>query len=322
MPMAGYAAVCRRRAGRGPERTGEEEQPPGGARETPAITSRGGRDRAAVCGAAGWNVSCPDARPRRGARPPPTWSPPAPGGCAAAPSPPARAGGAGAGLAARVSGGSGTLAGACGVRSARGTCKTGPGDRITARSRIFCSSRMLPGQGYWRNACMVSAGMVSMVLCMRRAYCWAKWRTSSGISSRRSRRGGAWTGSRRPDRTGRHGTSAPPPSQADPGSWPRSAGHRCAACASCPGAQTPVLARRAGAWAAPRAGCSPISSRKIVPWLASSKRPMRWVTAPIDRPFLVPEELTREQSRGNSRATQLHEGVWTPRAQVGESHAQ
>jgi len=97
MPIAGHAAACRRRAGRGPERQGEAEQTPEGARATPSLTSCGGRARAAACGAAGWNVACPGARPRRGARPLPTRSPPAPGGCAAAPSPPARAGGAGAG---------------------------------------------------------------------------------------------------------------------------------------------------------------------------------------------------------------------------------
>src|SRR5882724_6363308 len=37
---------------------------------------------------------------------------------------------------------------------------------------------------------------------------------------------------------------------------------------------------------------------------------------PRKRPFLVPEELAFEQSRGNGRAIQLHEGVRTPRAQV------
>src|SRR5439155_18708292 len=35
-----------------------------------------------------------------------------------------------------------------------------------------------------------------------------------------------------------------------------------------------------------------------------------------ERPFLVPEELAFEQSRGNRRAIQLHEGVRTPRAEV------
>src|SRR5882724_4148037 len=37
---------------------------------------------------------------------------------------------------------------------------------------------------------------------------------------------------------------------------------------------------------------------------------------PRKRPFLVPEELALEQSRGNGGTIQLHEGVRTPRAQV------
>jgi hypothetical protein len=80
------------------------------------------------------------------------------------------------------------------VNSVRGTCKTGPGERITARSMTFCSSRMLPGQAYRIKPCIVSDAMVSIVLCMLRANCCTKWRTSSGISSGRSRRGGTCTG--------------------------------------------------------------------------------------------------------------------------------
>jgi len=36
---------------------------------------------------------------------------------------------------------------AAGCNSPSGTCSDGPGDRITARSTMFCSSRMLPCQG-------------------------------------------------------------------------------------------------------------------------------------------------------------------------------
>ena len=42
--------------------------------------------------------------------------------------------------------GSGLCAGA-GCKSPRGTWSDGPGERMTARSMTFCSSRMLPGQG-------------------------------------------------------------------------------------------------------------------------------------------------------------------------------
>ena len=75
-----------------------------------------------------------------------------------------------------------------------GTCKTGTGERITVRSMTLCSSRMLPGQAYRLKPCIVSDAMVSIVLCMLQANCCTKWRTSSGISSGRSRRGGTCTG--------------------------------------------------------------------------------------------------------------------------------
>ena len=39
---------------------------------------------------------------------------------------------------------------ACAFNSPSGTRRSGPWDRITARSIRFSSSRMLPGQGYWR----------------------------------------------------------------------------------------------------------------------------------------------------------------------------
>jgi hypothetical protein len=47
----------------------------------------------------------------------------------------------------RMSSGVGRAGMARRVRSVSGTCKTGPGERITARSMICCSSRMLPGRG-------------------------------------------------------------------------------------------------------------------------------------------------------------------------------
>ena len=73
-----------------------------------------------------------------------------------------------------------------GCNSATGTFNVGPDDKITARSITFCSSRMLPGQLYWHKAFIVSEGMVSIVLFMRRENSSAKCRTSSGISSGRS----------------------------------------------------------------------------------------------------------------------------------------
>src|SRR5882672_3347304 len=51
-------------------------------------------------------------------------------------------------------------------------------------------------------------------------------------------------------------------------------------------------------------GASPISSRKMVPWLASSKRPIRWATAPVNDPFSCPNSSL--SSRPVGIAAQLH----------------
>jgi len=79
-------------------------------------------------------------------------------------------------------------------RSSLGIFRTEPLVRITARSITFCSSRMLPGHGYLINVVMVSDGMVSITLLIRRLYCWTKCRTSKGMSSGRSRNAGTRTG--------------------------------------------------------------------------------------------------------------------------------
>src|SRR5208337_1421442 len=63
-------------------------------------------------------------------------------------------------------------------------------DRITARSTRFCSSRTLPGQEYDEKAAIVSGGMWRMYLFVRRLKISTKCSTRSGISRRRSRRGG------------------------------------------------------------------------------------------------------------------------------------
>ena len=75
-------------------------------------------------------------------------------------------------------------------RSSLGTFRTGPLVRITARSITFCSSRILPGQGYLTSVVMVSDGIVSIALLMRRLNCCTKCRTSRGMSSGRSRSAG------------------------------------------------------------------------------------------------------------------------------------
>src|SRR5262249_43119657 len=93
---------------------------------------------------------------------------------------------------ASVSCGAGRAEVTRGVSVVRGTCKTGPGERITARSMTFCSLRILPGQAYRIKPCMVSEAMVSMVLCIRRAHGCTRWRIS--------RKTGARAPSRRPRR--------------------------------------------------------------------------------------------------------------------------
>jgi hypothetical protein len=65
----------------------------------------------------------------------------------------------------------------------------------------------------------------------------------------------------------------PLPSSRD--SSPQSGAHQSGVCACCPGARTraPAEPRSSLSWSS--SGISPISSRKIVPRYAKSKRPMR-----------------------------------------------
>jgi len=74
------------------------------------------------------------------------------------------------------------------------TRSVGPGERITARSITFCSSRTLPGHGHRLNASIVSRGTASIGRRSRFAYRWTKCRTSGGMSSGRSRSGGTRIG--------------------------------------------------------------------------------------------------------------------------------
>ena len=94
---------------------------------------------------------------------------------------------------------------------------------------------------------IVSVGMVSISFFIRRANCWAKWRTSIGMSSRRSRSGGTLIGKRSADRTGPAGISARRPAPRGRGWWRRSGAHRCAASGCCPAARTRAPAERAAA---------------------------------------------------------------------------
>ena len=66
----------------------------------------------------------------------------------------------------------------------------GPFVRITALSIKFSSSLMFPGQSHRVRARMMSGGIVSIFLFSRRECLSTKYRTSSGMSSRRSRKGG------------------------------------------------------------------------------------------------------------------------------------
>src|SRR5438874_3304725 len=81
-----------------------------------------------------------------------------------------------------------------GHNSAKGAFRTEPWERITERSTKFSSSLTFPGHPQLTNAFMVSAGMLSIFLFMRRANFCTKCRTSTGISSLRSRKDGTRIG--------------------------------------------------------------------------------------------------------------------------------
>ena len=80
------------------------------------------------------------------------------------------------------------------VASGNEPLSTAPVERITERSIQFCSSRMLPGHECRARASMNSSEMAVTRFRMRAAQSIAKWWTSKGMSSRRSRSGGSSIG--------------------------------------------------------------------------------------------------------------------------------
>ena len=86
-----------------------------------------------------------------------------------------------------------------GIMSSVGLFRSGFGstpsrERITARSTKFCNSRMFPGHEYHWKAAMVSGGMQSTCLPMRRLNILTKCLTSAGMSSLRSLNAGSKMG--------------------------------------------------------------------------------------------------------------------------------
>src|SRR6266436_365400 len=79
-------------------------------------------------------------------------------------------------------------------RLSNGARSVAPGDRMTARSTKFCSSRTFPGQAYCIRAAIVSTGTVSTRRFIRREQSLTKAATSKGMSSRRCRSGGTAIG--------------------------------------------------------------------------------------------------------------------------------
>ena len=77
------------------------------------------------------------------------------------------------------------------LSSVRGTLRTGPCERIRARSTIFSNSRTLPGQMQQDRARIVAGGTLSTRLPIRFACLFTKKLTSKGISPERSRNGGS-----------------------------------------------------------------------------------------------------------------------------------
>jgi hypothetical protein len=78
--------------------------------------------------------------------------------------------------------------------SSRGARRLAPGERITDLSMKFSSSRTFPGHGQLTRARIVSDGIFSIVRSIFAAYFLVKYRTSSGMSSERSRNGGSVIG--------------------------------------------------------------------------------------------------------------------------------
>ncbi len=69
-----------------------------------------------------------------------------------------------------------------------------PGARISVRSMMFRSWRTLPGQSCAWSAAIASSEMRGGGIRRSAAKRARKWLTSSGMSSRRSRSGGSFTG--------------------------------------------------------------------------------------------------------------------------------
>ncbi len=150
---------------------------------------------------------------------------------------------------------------------------------------MFCSSRTFPGQPYAWNTFRNFLSMVLNFFPTLFPNRSMKYSTSRGISSARSRNDGIWMGTTF-SRYRRSWRNFPSPTSAFKS--------RCVAATTLTstgiGRLLPTRSisrscrtRNSAIWIS--AGKSPTSSRKIVPPLADSKRPIRRCVAPVKAPF-------------------------------------
>src|SRR5258708_2220264 len=123
---------------------------------------------------------------------------------------------------------------------------------------------------------------------MRRENCWVKCRTRSGISAWRSRKGGTWTGKtfKRKKRSDRNFCSLTIPSKSRFVAAIKRASVRSVV--ELPRRSNSLSCSTRSSLLCNSRGISPISSRNIVPPLATSKRPRRWAIAPVNAPLSCP----------------------------------
>ena len=184
----------------------------------------------------------------------------------------------------------------------------GPSASSTPRSSVLCSSRTLPGQAWLRIRASASSLKPRTGRPVSRAKQRRKWWASASRSSGRSRSGGRWMRItfRRKKRSSRNEPSRIRAAR----SWFVADTRR----ASVRSTRVPprrwnswsCSTRRSFAWIA--GDMSPTSSRKSVPPLACSKRPMRWRSAPVKAPRSCPNSSDSSSVSGSAAQFTLTSG--------------
>src|SRR6267154_2627075 len=169
---------------------------------------------------------------------------------------------------------------------------------------------MFPGQWYRLRASIAADGIVSITLFMRRENCCVKCRTKSGISPWRSRKGGTRRGKtfKRKKRSDRNFCSLTIASRSRLVAAIKRASVRSVR--ELPSRSNSLSCSTRRSLVCNSRGISPISSKKIVPPLATSKRPMRCAIAPVNAPFSCPNSSLSSKPVGigksNANAITAH----------------